>query len=167
MNQLKIDQATIHEWKAIFERYHQILAPNRRSVKEILNHLKKKYPLEEDLSDKAKKVVELNLLNNYYINRLSKDNKELEITVYKLKYENAAKRIYDLQSEIFKGIPIMIGAESKSGYLFVEGSNELADEITLLQGLDSEELKNYYLVANYIRCLQNTGELENIFRCNK
>ncbi len=36
----------------------------------------------------------------------------------------------------------------------VEGSSELWNELFAFRGLDEEDLKNYYLVAEYISCLK-------------
>ncbi|EQE88463.1 hypothetical protein QMY_0540 [Clostridioides difficile F152] len=44
--------------------------------------------------------------------------------------------------------------EFETGCVFVEGSDELNDEITAFKGLDKYDINNYYLVANYIRCLK-------------
>lgn len=156
-----IIESKIHEWKAIFEKYSPILKPNRKSVPKIVELLNSKYPLEKDLSNKSKKVVEGNVLNNFYGTRLQK-GEPLDITVFSVKNEGNAKSLYKMQKEPFKGVTIMIGAETNSGYVYVEGSPELADEITTLQGLDSEELTNYFLVANYIRCMKEAGKLESI-----
>ena len=52
--------------------------------------------------------------------------------------------------------------EFETGCIFVEGSSVLADEITAFQGLDQDDLENYYLVANYIRCLKKRGLLETV-----
>ncbi|MGO0881625.1 hypothetical protein ACTPDI_02495 [Clostridioides difficile] len=44
--------------------------------------------------------------------------------------------------------------EFETGCVFVEGSSELADEITAFKGLDEDDINNYYVVANYVRCLK-------------
>jgi hypothetical protein len=51
--------------------------------------------------------------------------------------------------------------------VFIEGSGELADEIAAYQGLDKDDLGNFYLVANYIRCLEKYDLLDNVlFKTN-
>lgn len=75
--------------------------------------------------------------------------------------------MYQKQDDIYKDVPIIIGIESETGFAFVEGSKELSDEITAFQGLDSDELTNYYLVANYVRCLQKYNRLNEVINHKK
>jgi len=163
MNTKHIDDLKVQEWKATFEKYHPRLTPNRKSIHEILNILQLKYSLERDDSTRAKRVVEGNVVKNYYGTRVKKGD-PLEIFVFRLKNQGNAIHLYENQSAEYQGIPIIIGAEAKSGFIFVEGSPQLADEITIIQGLDAMELENFYLVANYIRCLTEAGLLEQIIK---
>ena len=70
--------------------------------------------------------------------------------------------IRNIEELPFETCPIVIGIEKHSGYVFVEGSPSLADEITLLQGLNSKELKNVYLVAHYIQILKKNNQLDPV-----
>ena len=56
----------------------------------------------------------------------------------------------------------MIGMESETSIVFVEGSKELSDEITAFQGLDPDEPTNYFLVANYVHCLEKYNRLNEV-----
>jgi ribosomal protein L20 len=174
----------IKEWRRTYEEYRQLLKPNRKSVDEILKYIKSKYPVEENTSDRAKEVVEKNVLYNYYGRRLSESDKmSLSIVVLNVKNENNAVELYENQANehiefiekmkktikdfepySYKSVPIVIGAERKSGYIFVEGSQKLSEEITMIKGLDSDELKNYYLVANYINVLKKYNKLNDIIK---
>ena len=82
--------------------------------------------------------------------------------VFRVLNEEKGKKLYEEQEEVFENCPIIIGMEFETGCIFVEGSSELADEITAFQGLDEDDLNNYYLVANYIRCLKKYGFLETV-----
>lgn len=62
--------------------------------------------------------------------------------------------MYDIQEEVYSGCLIIVGMEFETGCVFVEGSDELNDEITAFKGLDKYDINNYYLVANYVRCLK-------------
>jgi len=93
-----------------------------------------------------------------------KKGEALEIFVFRLKNQGNAVPLYQHRSPMYEECPIIIGAEGKSGFIFVEGSPELADEITIIQGLDAMELENFYLVANYIRCLTEAGVLDQIIK---
>lgn len=92
-------------------------------------------------------------MNECFYRRLPKD-KTLDISVYLVKNQGSATVLYEKQSKVFKGVPIRVGLERETGYVSVEGSEELSDEITAFKGLDLDELNNYYLVANYLRCIK-------------
>jgi hypothetical protein len=88
--------------------------------------------------------------------------KELIPIVFSVLNEEKGKKLYEEQEEVFENCTIIVGMEFETGCVFVEGSSELADEITAFQGLDEEDHNNYYLVANYIRCLKKYGLLETV-----
>jgi len=52
--------------------------------------------------------------------------------------------------------------ELNSGYFLVEGSSLLWDELFAFRGLDEEDLKNYYLVAEYVACLRRFDRLDRV-----
>ena len=92
-----INEGIINEWKKTYEEYRQLLKPNRKYIDEILEYIKLKYPVEEDTSDKARKVVEKSVLYNYYSKRLSENDKVLSIVVFRVKNEDNAVQLYDVQ----------------------------------------------------------------------
>ena len=150
--------ATVNGWKAIYAKHRPLLNPNRKSTVEIIEYISSKYLVEEDTSDKAKSVVycmSKNITMNEWTSRRIPNGKTLDITVFHVKNEGNATALYQKQSKVFKDVPIMIGLERETGFVSVEGSEELTDEITAFKGLDLDELNNFYLVANYIRCLEN------------
>jgi|GEM_PF-3104291 len=152
---------------------------NRPTV--IYNNIDSKQEL--NTSYNAREVVEKNLLYNH-IKRLPENDKTLDIIVLRVKNDDKAVRLYENQASEhiefmdkmkktiinfkpypFKSIPtIIVGAERKSGYILVEGSQELSEEITMIQGLDSGELKNYYLVAKYIDTLKKYSKLGDVIK---
>lgn len=169
----------MEELKAIYDEYIPYLKPNIKDAEEMINHIKSKYPTEEDASARGKKVVELNALGyrKYLPDDIFQEDTAPDTTALTVKNEGAGKTLqdkqeqdyYDLlkeQKKLIKNIeelpfekyPI-IGIEKHSGYVFVEGSPSLADEIILLQGLNAKELKNIYLVAYYIQILKKNNQL--------
>lgn len=169
--EMHIDEEKLREVEAIFIKYSSILKPNRKSVAEIIEYVKGKYPVEEDNSSRAKRIVEINVLSNFSKDKEAKET-PLKITVLNIKNEDMAKVLYDFQEQEylefidkikhvrgnfegypFKNSPIRVGAEENSDYMFIEGSGLLADEITIFRGLDEEELKDKYLVANYVKAI--------------
>jgi hypothetical protein len=166
-SKLKIDENVVNEWMATHKKYGPILMPNRKSVAEVIQYIKINYPVEEDKSEKSKSVVVYNITMNEFLAKRIPDGINLNPIVFLVKNEGPAKDLYQMQDDIFKDVPIIIGMESETGYVFVEGSKELSDEITAFQGLDSDELTNYYLVANYVRCLQKYNKLNEVINRTK
>lgn len=53
---------------------------------------------------------------------------------------------------VYKGLAIPVGIEVKTSFIYVEGSSHFYDELTAYAGIDEEDIKNYFLVAQYIQC---------------
>ncbi|MEN1761615.1 hypothetical protein [Anoxynatronum sibiricum] len=159
---MEITQAVIDEWKLIFAEYRLLLHPNKKGVEEVVGYLKQRYRLHEDPSEEAKQVVVNNIVMNEAFSAKVPHGKELIPVVLKVLREENGNQLYEKQEEMFENCPIIIGMEFETGCIFVEGSSALADEITAFQGLDQDDLENYYLVANYIRCLKKRGLLETV-----
>ena len=65
------------------------------------------------------------------------------------------KKLYDIQDDIFRYNKILVGIELNSSYIFVDGSSylyNLYDEWIYFSGLDEEDIKNYFLSAQYVQC---------------
>jgi len=166
-SKLEIDENVVKGWMATYKKYSPLLIPNRKTVAEIIEYIKLNYPVEEDKSERSKSVVVDNITMNEFSAKRILDGTNLNPIVFVVKNEGRAKNLYQKQDGIFKDVPIMIGMESETGFVFVEGSKELSDEITAFQGLDSDELTNYYLVANYIHCLQKYNKLNEVINRTK
>ncbi|MEN6609365.1 MAG: hypothetical protein ABFC24_00850 [Methanoregulaceae archaeon] len=74
----------------------------------------------------------------------------------------AGKHLYENQNDPFKGNNIIVGLELETAFFMVEGSSQLWDELFAFRGLDEEDLNNFYLVAEYVACLKNSGMLESV-----
>jgi hypothetical protein len=171
--EMNIDEEKLKEVEDLFIKYSPILKPNRKSVAEIVEYIKAKYPVEEDNSPRAKRLVEVNVLNSFSKDMEAKEI-PLKITVLNIKNEDTAKVLYDFQEQEhlefidkmkhvranfegypFENSPIRIDVEENSDYMVIEGSGLLADEVTIFRGLDEKELKDKYLVANYVKAIYN------------
>jgi len=78
--------------------------------------------------------------------------------------ENSGKGsyLYETLDEIFSGIDIIVGIDLVTAFFLVEGSSRLWDELFEFRGLDSEDLKNYYHVVEYVACAEKCGTLETV-----
>lgn len=149
------NEEMVRQWIETFHKYKDTLQPNLRSGKEILAYLKKAYPLTEIHDDEwNERIVES---TSYYTNKA--DKKKLIINVYTINPINEGKKLYDIQDTVFKGIPITVGIECLTSYVYVEGSSYLYDELMAYRGLDKEELENYFLVAQYLACKEKFASI--------
>lgn len=150
----KISQAKIEQCKLVYEKYKDALKVNSKPILEVIELLKQKYTVKEEDSEEFKDVIINNIKLNKPFSEKITNNTELKPIVFTIQNEGNAKKLYDVQEEIYNGCPITVGMEFETGCVFVEGSDELNDEITAFRGLDKYDINNYYLVANYVRCLK-------------
>ena len=180
-----VDNSLMKEWKGIYDDFIPHLRPNKKSAAEVLAYIENSYPTEAETSPAAQKVVALNAQS--YRDYLPEDSFTQdtipEIIILKVKNEGAGKRLYDRQQQDYtdffaehKGfveelakppseqfpIPILVGVEKHSSFVYVEGSPTLTDEISLFQGLNERELTNIYLVAQYIQILKKYNRLDSV-----
>lgn len=47
---------------------------------------------------------------------------------------------------------MFVGIDLVSGYFYVEGSEEIYDDLFAFRGLDERDLDNFFLVAEYVKC---------------
>ena len=143
----------IAEWKVIYEKYRPYLSANRRTVSEALEYLVDRYPVREVTDPKLRTLIGAVLMQNkYYAQKLGEAEPRPRLFV--LENDGGAARLYRDRAQEYEGSPIFIGTEETSGYLSVEGCDQLADEMTAFLGLDEQDLDNFFLVASYIRSLR-------------
>lgn len=150
----EITPDTIEEWKSVYEKYKNQLKPNNKTAKQLIEYLKQKYPVKEITDNRLKKVVTGNVLQNDCFAEKLPAYKDPKAIVFAIQNKGAGKALYEKQDAQFKGEGIVVGIEIVTGYFMVEGSSMLWDELFAYRGLDSTDLKNFYLVAEYINCLK-------------
>lgn len=149
-----VSEEKICEWRRIHEQYKDVLTPNRKSGKEVLEYLQNKYVLDEFNDERAFQVIcETVLKNEFHKEKLPK-NSQPEPKTFILKSEGNGKTIYDNQEAIWENCPIFIGVDLNSGYVQIEGSCLLHDEIYAFQGMDEYDIENCVKVAEYIDCIK-------------
>lgn len=137
----------IKEWQDIYNKNKDTLKPNKKDGLEIIEHLKETHSVVEVENSKLEKVVYDNIVLNEFSNqKLCGKNPIIRL------FEVTDKDLYLKQDDVFKGIKIIVGVELNTSYIFVEGSSYLYDELTAYTGLDEYDIKNYFLVAQYIKC---------------
>ena len=126
----------IKKWKETFEEYHSSLSANRKTGSEIIKYFESKYPFLEIEDSNFKKAVELNILENKYYRNQLPDGVEPQIKCYCV-------------GEVLVGIDVV------SGEFYIECEDmekaiPIYDDLFVYRGLSEEDLKNYFLVAQYV-----------------
>ena len=177
---LSISPEAIEEWKSTFLQYKDVLKPNKKTANEILEYVRAKYPLTDitdemtlDGEHKLSEIVTLQITETEFYDKKVPNGATLQPQVfvvnqigngkilYETKYENSSFKFFPIESyETPENHRIIIGLEFESSYCMVEGNNYLSDELFAFQGLDSDDLTNYFLVWRYIHCLKNFNLLD-------
>lgn len=130
----------IAEWKRIFESYHSSLTPNRKSGKEVDRYFRKKYAYRS-LDDEAfRKIASLNITENDYFNsKLPKDT------------------LPNIQS--YRTGNVLVAIDLQTGEFHIESEHieeviPIHDDLFVYRGLDEDDLKNFFLVAEYVKLSQ-------------
>ena len=133
----------IREWKRIYNENRDRLKSNRKSGAEINAYFCNKYRFEKYDSLTFHDVVEFNIMENEPNREKLPQDAVPQIVTYK-----------DKESTILVGIDLV------TGFFHIEGKDinrvaEIYDDLFLFRGLDEIDIKNYFLVAQYIQCLNN------------
>ncbi len=141
----------IEEWKEIYNKYKDKIQPNKKDGIDVIKYLENHYSVTEIQDNVLAEAVTFNIKSNeFYSNKLNGENPI--IRMFKVNDIGNGKELYNKQDTIFKGITIIVGIELKTSFLYVEGSSYLYNELTAYTGLDKEDIKNYFLVSQYIKC---------------
>lgn len=144
----------IREWKEIYKKYRPELIPNKKTAKDLIFYLNMRYPIEEVESEEMKQAIVDTIKANRIYAKKCPMGRKLNVIVYRIPNQGEAAYLYEHQKREWKDMPIMVGIELETAYMTVKGSTELWEELVAFQGLDQEDMKSYYLVANYIKCLK-------------
>ena len=133
----------IQEWKCIYNENRDKLKPNRKSGAKINDYFCNKYRFEKLYSLSFHDVVEFNIMKNESNREKLPQGAVPQIVAYKAKDSS-----------------VLVGIDLVTGFFHIEGKDinrvaEIYDDLFLFRGLDETDIKNYFLVAQYIQCLNN------------
>ncbi|MBQ9857632.1 MAG: hypothetical protein IJO77_01385 [Oscillospiraceae bacterium] len=124
----------INEWKRVYAERRDTLKPNRKSGVEVHEYFCQKYsPLAYDSSEFAE-VVAFNAMNEHNAEKLN--GRSLQIVTYKVG-------------------DVLAGIDLTTGFFHIESEDtdaveKIHDDLFAFRGLDEMDLKNFFLVAQYI-----------------
>ncbi|MEO1814529.1 MAG: hypothetical protein ABGU93_02915 [Acetobacterium sp.] len=154
--------ALIAHWQSVFKTYQSRLVPNRKSTAQVIAYLSERYPLEAVDTAAALAVVTGNITGNRPFAEKCPPGQDLRPVVFRIPRQGSGVRLYEQREALYGDAPIIVGLEHETAFVMVEGSTDLADELVAFAGLDQADLDNYYLVANYIACLEKFGLLAQV-----
>ncbi len=146
----------VKEWQKIHREFAPRLSPNRKSGFEVAEYLKSKYVLKETQDSRFLEVVSGNVLGNAFWKQ-KLEGREPEPVCFFLENEGDGQEIYASREECWKECedkPVFVGIDLTTGYVHIEGSTCLYDEIFAFQGVDKYDLENCVRVADYLECLK-------------
>lgn len=152
----------IATWKQVFAQYRARLKPNRKNGEEVFAFLRSHYSLRMLQDSDADQVVIQNILRNESLARELPPDTAPKPVCSIVESVGAGEALYREQDACFQGIEIFVGIDRVTGYFVVEGSNRLWDELYAFRGLNENDLKNYYSVAEYVACLKRFDLLDQI-----
>lgn len=158
----KVTPELIREWKDTSATYRPLLHPNKKTGREILAYLTGNYPVKELPAGSINEVIADNVLLNDWNARKMPAGTIPEAAGFVIENTGTGKHLYENQDAFFRGTSIIAGVELHSAFFLVEGSSLLWDELFAFRGLDEEDLTNYYLVAEYVACLNRFDQLDRV-----
>ena len=130
----------IAQWKQLFEMYHSSLTPNRKSGREVDRYFREKYP--HQILDNAafREIVSLNITQNDFFRSKLPQNTQPDIQSYQTGN-------------------VLVGIDLCTGEFHIESENieeviPIHDDLFVYRGLDAEDIKNFFLVAEYVKLTQ-------------
>ena len=131
----------ITEWKRIYAMYHSDLIPNRKLGKDIDQYFRERYTHEVFDNAQFREIASLNITeNDHFKRKLPKDT------------------LPHIQS--YQTGNVLVAIDLHTGEFHIESENieeviPIHDDLFLYRGLDEEDLKNFFLVAEYMKLTQN------------
>ena len=136
----EVTPGMLEEWKRIFDLHRSKLSPNRKKGIEVDDYFRNKYTYQRFDSPRFKNVVEHNIVENEHSRRKLPKRMKPDIHTY---------RVGD----------VLVGIDTVSVEFCVECEDiekviPVYDDLFVYRGLDEDDLKNYVLVAEYVKLAQ-------------
>lgn len=152
--------AQLRTWKDAWLAYKDRITPNRKTGAQIVRYLQDKYVLEETFEHEACAVVEENVVRNEYNAEKLPPGEKPRPRAFFVKNTGAGAALYQLAAQEDAGWDtdgIFVGVDTATGYFYVEGSQELWDELFVYRGLDALDLRNFALTGQFVDLCRRRG----------
>ena len=130
-------QKMIEEWKQLFESHHANMHHNRKSGTEVDADFRRKYSYQVFDNAEFQQVCKFNIMENNFIQKKLSERFSTNIRSY-----------------LVDGV--LVGIDLISGEFHVESEKTekavpIYDDLFMFRGLDCEDLKSFFLVAQYVK----------------
>ena len=131
----------VEKWKRIYRENCDRLNANRRSGEEVNGYFCRNYRYEKLDCPTFRETVKYNILENEPSREKLPKGAVPQIATYRLLDED-----------------VIVGIDLITGFFQVEGEEinrvaEIYDDLFVFRGLDERDVKNCFLVAQYVECL--------------
>lgn len=131
----------IAEWKRIYEAHHSTMKPNRKTGNEVDRYFREKYTYQNFDNAEFKEIAALCITENEFSRNKLPEGALPDVQSYKTGDTLVS---IDLCTEEFH-VENINTEEAASVY----------DDLFVYRGLDEEDLKNFFLVAEYVKLAQS------------
>lgn len=139
----KLSNEKLKEYRKLYIECRNSLKPNRKSGQQVERYLVDNYNAVRIEHSVFQKVVEDNILtNDFKLKKLSRDARP-SVNVY-------------LVDDVLVGIDVVSG-EFHVECRDIDRMSEIYDNLFAFRGLDKDDLKNFVLVGEYIKCTEKRG----------
>ena len=150
----------IRTWKDAWLAYRDKIPPGRKTGAEIILYLQNRYVLTETFDGVALAVIKENVVRNECNAEKLPPGEKPRPRAFFVENEGAGERLYRLAAQEDAGWDtdrIFVGVDAATGYFYVEGSEELWDELFVYRGLDELDLRNFALTGQYVDLCRRRG----------
>lgn len=139
----KLSNEKLKEYRKLYIECRNSLKPNRKSGQEVDRYFVDTYNATRVENPIFKKVVEYNILTNDFKREKLPLGTRPDVNVYML-------------DDVLVGIDVVSG-EFHVECRDIDRMSEIYDNLFAFRGLDKDDLKNFVLVGEYIKCTEKRG----------
>ena len=138
----------IAEMKRVYEAYHPLLHPNRRSGAEVDAYFRSSYPYQPLDNYAFQAAAAANIMENEHFCAKLQDGTRPDIRCYRT-------------GDVLVGIDFISGAFHVEA-LDMADAIPVYNDLFVFRGLDEADLTNFVLTSEYVRLTQNGGTRDGI-----
>ena len=134
--------------------YASKLKPNRINAEKIVKFIKDRYNVKAVVNHELLNGISNCIVENSFTSQKLKEDSKPRIVAFTIIKDEKSSTLYNSQESMWDKCPIFVAIDLETGYLQVEGSCELYDELFAFQGLDKWDIENIVRVSDYISCIR-------------